>query len=42
RYIRKFFIEEIYRRIKVNFDEYEQYRFGDDQDVLRMSVVAPL
>ncbi|GAA5833011.1 hypothetical protein JCM3766R1_000398 [Sporobolomyces carnicolor] len=42
RYIRKFFIEEIYRRIKVNFDEYEQYRFGDDQDVLRMSVIAPL
>ncbi|GAA5826471.1 hypothetical protein JCM5353_001833 [Sporobolomyces roseus] len=42
RWIRKFFIEEVYRRIKVNFDEYEQYKFGDDQDVLRMSVVAPL
>ncbi|GAA6060739.1 hypothetical protein JCM10212_003783 [Sporobolomyces blumeae] len=42
RYVRKFFIEEIYRRIKVNFDEYEQIRFGEDQDVLRMSVVAPL
>ncbi|GAA5888418.1 hypothetical protein JCM5296_000623 [Sporobolomyces johnsonii] len=42
RYVRQFLIEEIYRRVKVNFDEYEQYRFGDEEDVLRMSVNALL
>ncbi|KAM0748500.1 potassium transporter [Meredithblackwellia eburnea MCA 4105] len=42
RYIRSFLIEDVYRRVAVNFDEYDGYRFGNEQDVLRIGVNAAL
>ncbi|BGP18030.1 hypothetical protein JCM10213_008435 [Rhodosporidiobolus nylandii] len=42
RLIRTFLLEEVYRRIAVNFDAYSTYRFGSEEDVLRMGVTAVL
>ncbi|GAA5988610.1 hypothetical protein JCM11641_005181 [Rhodosporidiobolus odoratus] len=42
RLVRKFLLEEVYRRIAVNFDSYDQLRFGSEEDVLRMGVAAVL
>ncbi|GAA5828507.1 hypothetical protein JCM11251_000823 [Rhodosporidiobolus azoricus] len=40
RVIRTFLLEEIYRRVAVNFDPTDQYIFGAEAEVLRMSVTA--
>ncbi|BGP41752.1 hypothetical protein JCM10450v2_005818 [Rhodotorula kratochvilovae] len=42
RLVRAFLLEEVYRRIAVNFDPYEQFRFASEEDVLRMGVAAVL
>ncbi|GAA5958723.1 hypothetical protein JCM21900_002075 [Sporobolomyces salmonicolor] len=42
RFIRTLLIEEVYRRVKVNFDETGLYHFDDDNSVLRMGVTAVL
>ncbi|BGO93261.1 hypothetical protein NBRC10512_000086 [Rhodotorula toruloides] len=41
-YLRSFMLEEVYRRVKVNFDAYEGWDFGSEEDVLRMGVAATL
>jgi KUP system potassium uptake protein len=43
RYIRTFFLESIFKRIKVNFDETDAFEFGTaEENVLRMGVAATL
>ncbi|GAA5889235.1 hypothetical protein JCM8208_007810 [Rhodotorula glutinis] len=42
RAIRRFLLEEVYRRVAVNFDPYEQFRFASPEDCLRMGVSAVL
>ncbi|GAA6004079.1 hypothetical protein JCM10207_002415 [Rhodosporidiobolus poonsookiae] len=42
RIVRKFLLEEVYRRVAVNFDPYDQFKFGSEEDVLRMGVAAVL
>lgn len=42
RLVRKFLLEEVYRRVAVNFDPYEQFKFANEEDVLRMGVAAVL
>ncbi|GAA5873740.1 hypothetical protein JCM3774_000155 [Rhodotorula dairenensis] len=42
RLVRSFLLEEVYRRVKLLFDPFEEWVFSDDQDVLRMSVPAVL
>ncbi|GAA5820377.1 hypothetical protein JCM3770_000814 [Rhodotorula araucariae] len=42
RLLRTFLLEEVYRRVAVNFDPYEQFRFASESDVLRMGVAAVL
>ncbi|GAA5888422.1 hypothetical protein JCM5296_000624 [Sporobolomyces johnsonii] len=42
RYVRTFLLEEVYRRVKVNFPDFALYRFQDAEDVLRMGVCARL
>ncbi|ORY80251.1 potassium transporter [Leucosporidium creatinivorum] len=41
-YVRRFLIESVYRRVAVNFDEYDQFKFANEEDVLRMGVSASL
>ncbi|GAA5909582.1 hypothetical protein JCM6882_003461 [Rhodosporidiobolus microsporus] len=42
RLVRTFLLEEVYRRVAVNFDPTDQYIFGAEAEVLRMSVTAVL
>ncbi|KAK4050374.1 hypothetical protein OIV83_003443 [Microbotryomycetes sp. JL201] len=42
RCIRKFVIEDVFRRIQLLFDDYDAFKFGNDGDVLRIGVSAPL
>lgn len=42
RLVRSFLLEEVYRRVKLLFDPFEEWVFSDEQDVLRMSVPAVL
>jgi KUP system potassium uptake protein len=42
RWVRKALIETVYRRLKVNFDEWDQFRFGSEEEVLRVGVAAAL
>ncbi|GAA5876103.1 hypothetical protein JCM8547_002637 [Rhodosporidiobolus lusitaniae] len=42
RLIRTFLLEEVYRRVAVNFDPTDQFKFGSEEDVLRMGVTAVL
>jgi KUP system potassium uptake protein len=42
RLVRTFLLEEVYHRVAVNFDPYEQFRFASESDVLRMGVAAVL
>ncbi|GEM10143.1 hypothetical protein Rt10032_c10g4160 [Rhodotorula toruloides] len=40
-YVRSFLLEEVYRRVKVDFDAYEGWDFGSE-DILRMGVASSL
>lgn len=41
--IKTFLIESIYRRLKLNFDDYDAFEFGSSEEsVLRMGVSAKL
>ncbi|GAA5914976.1 hypothetical protein JCM6882_001949 [Rhodosporidiobolus microsporus] len=40
RVIRTFLLEEVYRRVAVNFDPSDHFVFGSQEDVLRMGVAA--
>ncbi|GAA5928143.1 hypothetical protein JCM3775_002829 [Rhodotorula graminis] len=42
RAIRRFLLEEVYRRFARNFDAYEQFKFASPEDCLRMGVSAVL
>ncbi|KAM0793786.1 hypothetical protein ACM66B_001203 [Microbotryomycetes sp. NB124-2] len=42
RYIRKFVIEDVFRRIALLFDDYDAFKFGTEGDVLRIGVAAQL
>ncbi|GAA5838703.1 hypothetical protein JCM9279_003833 [Rhodotorula babjevae] len=42
RAVRRFLLEEVYRRVAVNFDPYEQFKFASPEDCLRMGVSAVL
>ncbi|GAA6030383.1 hypothetical protein JCM8097_009081 [Rhodosporidiobolus ruineniae] len=42
RLIRTFLLEEVFRRVAVNFDATDQFKFGSEEDVLRMGVTAVL
>ena len=39
---RRVLIESVYRRLKVNFDEWDQFQFGPEEEVLRVGVAAAL
>lgn len=42
RVIRSFLLEEVYRRVKLLFDPFEEWIFNTEQDILRMSVPATI
>ncbi|KAG0655829.1 hypothetical protein C6P46_000681 [Rhodotorula mucilaginosa] len=42
RVVRSFLLEEVYRRVKLLFDPFEEWIFNTEQDILRMSVPATI
>lgn len=42
RWVRRVLLETVYRRLKVNFDEFDQFVFGSEEEVLRVGVVGAL